>query len=218
MRIGVLVYGIMLSVGSLGWADGDAQHAPSTPGERPMLMLKQFPEKPEAYAAPAADLIKQGIPDKFGHEEWVAVVLTHEVHHHVGVYSIIGAKMGVRAREILGAPMRSVRVAVETGEKPPLSCMADGLQVALGSTLGQGLIRVPETHEPRVAATFEYQGKSIRLELTPKLRADIDNAIQSMVKEHGNLTPEYFRAVERFSYRFWTESDRRTMFIEQTVK
>jgi pyrimidine-specific ribonucleoside hydrolase len=39
---------------------------------------------------------------------WKAVVLTNELHHHMGHWSIVGAKMGIRAREILAAPLDNI--------------------------------------------------------------------------------------------------------------
>ena len=157
-----------------------------------------------------------GIPEKFGHEEWESIVLTNEVHQHVGIYSIIGAKMGVRAREILEAPPRTVNVTAETGDKPPLSCLIDGLQVALGSTLGQNLIHAPICKEPRIAATFEFMGRKVRLSLKPEVKKQIGDFIGEAVKDCGDLTPAYFQRVETYSYRVWAELDRKAIFDEET--
>lgn len=48
-------------------------------------------------------LIMDSTIDKYGKEEWNACVLTSELHRHLGVYALIGAKMGVRAKEYFGA-------------------------------------------------------------------------------------------------------------------
>ena len=53
--------------------------------------------------------------------------------------------MGVRAREILHAPMDGIRAVSKAGNKPPLSCMNDGLQAAAGASLGRGAIRITDT-------------------------------------------------------------------------
>jgi pyrimidine-specific ribonucleoside hydrolase len=186
-------------------------------GERILRILRAFPLDASSYQAPTAELVKAGIPEKFGHEEWAAVVLTNEVHQHVGIYSIVGAKMGVRARELLDAPTRAVNVTVETGGRPPVSCVIDGLQVALGSTLAQNLMHVPAPTEPRVAAVFEYKGRRLRLSLKPEFQRQIDEIIATAVKECGDLTPPYFQRIEAFSYRVWAEFDRRAIFSEETV-
>ena len=139
-------------------------------------------------------------------------MLTHEFHQHVGIYTVLGAKMAVRAREVLEAPMRTVAVTAETGTAQPLSCMVDGLQVGLGSTLGQNLIRVPERKKPEVAAQFTYKGRTIRLSLKPEYQARIGQIIQEARAQYGNLTPAYFHAVGHASYSVWAEFDRKEIF------
>jgi len=44
------------------------------------------------------------IIEAHGLEEWKAVLLTNELRRHFGMCSIIGAKMGIRVREVLNAP------------------------------------------------------------------------------------------------------------------
>ena len=196
------------------------EHAPDTKplaGERLFHLIKDLPLNAPFYQAPASDLVKAGIPEKYGHEEWAAVVLTNEFHQHVGIYTILGAKMGVRARELLEALPRSVKVSTETGIAPPHSCLVDGLQVALGSTLAQNLIHVPESKTPRTAAVFEYQGKRIRLCLRPEVQQTIADIISNAIAHHGNLTPGYFEEIEAASYRIWAEFDRAVIFDEELL-
>ena len=61
------------------------------------------------------------------------MVLTNEFHP-TGAYSIIGAKMGIRAREILEAPFDTLRVVSHAGDAPPSSCLNYGLQMATGAS------------------------------------------------------------------------------------
>ncbi|MFC1736780.1 formylmethanofuran dehydrogenase subunit E family protein [Candidatus Hydrogenedentota bacterium] len=187
-------------------------------GERPLHILKIFPLNAEAYQEQAAELVKAGVPEKFGHEEWAAVVMAHELHQHVGIMTVVGAKMGVRAREILDAPTRSIRVTVETGASPPSSCVIDGIQASIGSTLAQDLITVPKTEKPEVAATFEYKGRKVRLSLEPEYKDKIQRCIKSAIEEHGNLTSAYFHEIEHFSYYVWSRFDRREIFVAQLEK
>ena len=140
---------LFLLTGTLrGYADEGAHHLPSAPGERPCCVLADFPEAPEEYQGPAADLVRAGVPGKFGHEEWAAVVLTHELHQHVGIMTVLGAKMAVRAREVLHAPMRAVKIVSESGPNPPLACLIDGLQAGPGpAPTPKALIDAPEVDE-----------------------------------------------------------------------
>lgn len=187
-------------------------------GDRPFLVLKALPSEASSYRSRAGELVRAGIPERFGHEEWAAVVLTNEVHQHVGIYTILGAKMGVRAREILEAPTRAVNVIVETGSLPPMSCAVDGLQVSLGSTLAQDLIHVRSVAHPQVAGVFEYKGHRVRLSLKPEFQKHVDDTISAAVKECGDLTPAYFERVEVASYRVWAEFDRSAIFVEEELK
>jgi pyrimidine-specific ribonucleoside hydrolase len=199
-----------------GFAHDPAGDAQPPTGGRTYHILKTLPLYANSYQPAAQELVKAGIPEKFGHEEWAAVVLTNEVHQHVGIYNVIGAKMGVRAKEILAAPSRAVNVTVETGNKPPVSCVIDGLQVALGSTFAQDLIHAPACEEPHVAAVFEYKGRKIRLSLKPDVQKRIADFIAQAINDCGNLTPTYFQQIEDYSYRVWAEFDRNTIFDEET--
>lgn len=181
-------------------------------GERPMRVLLALPQDAVIYNADAAALIRDGIPERFGTQEWTAIVLTHEFHQHVGIYTLLGAKMAVRARELLGAPMRAVEVTAETTRQQPFACMIDGLQVGLGSTLGQNLIEVPEGGTPAVAARFYFGGHTIRLSLKQEYSDRLAAIISDARAAHGDLTPAYFEAVEKASYDVWKEFDRKEIF------
>jgi pyrimidine-specific ribonucleoside hydrolase len=185
------------------------------PGKRPLAVLKRFPLDPAWYKPEAAELLRKGILEKYGQEEWAAVVLTHEFHQHTGIYNVLGAKMGVRAGEILKAPTRAVHVTAETGVEPPISCAVDGLQVSLGSTLAQKLIDVPEVPNPCVAAAFEYEGSKVRLSLKPEYQEKVESIIKAAVEKHGRLTPAYFHEVEDRCFDIWFEFDRREIFLEE---
>jgi len=204
---------LLLGIGTIA-ADEGRLAQPAPPGERPFLTLNAFPLEANAYQSRTAELVKAKIPEKFGHKEWAAIVLTHEFHQHLGIYTTLGAKMATRAAECLDAPMRTVQIEAECSAKQPWACFADGLQAGLGSTLGQNLIRILETETPRVAATFEYRGRKLRLALKPEPERQIAEFIQQAIRAHANLTPEYFEAVEEYSYRVWAEFDRHEIFDE----
>jgi pyrimidine-specific ribonucleoside hydrolase len=201
-----------------GFAEEHGQHGLSVPpGERPLAVLKRFPVDPESYCPEAADLLRNGILEKYGLEEWAATVMAHELHQHVGIYTVLGAKMGVRARELLNAPTRAVHVTAETGIEPPMSCVIDGLQASLGSTLAQKLIEVPKVPTPRVAAVFRYEDRAIRLSLRPEYSKKVQQTIKTAIKHHGNLTPAYFHEIEDRCFDVWAEFDRREIFLEERL-
>lgn len=181
----------------------------------PSSVFERFPVAAEAYCPEVAALVRAGVVDQFGEDEWAAVVVSHELHQHIGIYTVIGAKMGVRARELLDAPRRSVHVVVHTTPSTPMACATDGLQVALGSTYGQDLIRLEPVEAPGLEVEFTYESKRLTMRLTPeyakKVRAFIDEASQA----HGFLSPAYFEEIRAASYRVWAEWDRKEIFTEE---
>ncbi|MBN1213785.1 MAG: nucleoside hydrolase [candidate division Zixibacteria bacterium] len=186
----------------------------NTMGNRRAVIFENFPTDPELFRADIRPLVSE-LLEHHGPEEWSAVLLTNELHRHLGIYSIIGAKMGICAREILNASLDDLEVISFAGSEPPLSCMNDGLQAATGASLGRGTIRV-ETTAPAAAAVFVKKDKRLKLEvkkeIIERIRADIKRAIE----QYGNLTPAYFAEVRRLSLNYWREMDRKMIFDEFT--
>lgn len=92
-----------------------------------------------------------------------------QFHGHLGPFLIAGIRMGLLALEILGSPgYFDVQAKAETGTAPPLSCLADGVQIGSGCTLGKGNIRVTEMCRPRVHF-FNNEGRRVTIELRPEI-------------------------------------------------
>jgi pyrimidine-specific ribonucleoside hydrolase len=106
---------------------------------RTPVMLKNYPTQPSQFQEDLSPLVPKIIAIH-GLEEWQTTVLTNELHRHLGIYSILGAKMGIRARELLSASLDELAVESFAGLTPPLSCLNDGLQTATGASLGRGTI------------------------------------------------------------------------------
>ncbi len=157
--------------------------------QRPSVVFKDIPKEPSMFQEDVRPAVNQLI-NMYGVEEWKACLLTNEFHRHLGIYSIAGAKMGVRAREILEAPFDSLEVVSNAGSKPPLSCMNDGLQVSTGASLGRGAIRVTEGNTP--SAQFFYNDLKLTLTLKKEIWGKIKNDIGRLVSKYGGTTPEYF--------------------------
>jgi len=211
MIVTVLLFAI-LSVGMPLQAD-DAD-----PSRHGTLILERFPISAEWYRPEAAALIREGVVERYGVEEWRAVVLAQELHQHVGIYTILGAKMGVRARSLLQAPTRAVEVMLDTGGNGPMTCAADGIQASLASTFGQTLVRLNHPEVPRLAATFEFEGRALRLILKPEHQDVIQGYVSTAREQHGDLSPEYFQELERISYQVWSDFDRSEVFAVEWLK
>jgi len=178
--------------------------------EREVVVLKDFPTNPFLFKPDVTPFVKK-IIGKYGLEEWKACVLTNELHRHLGIYSIIGAKMGIRAREILEAPLDSLEVLSFAGSKPPLSCLNDGLQVSTGASLGRGTIKI-SVSSPQPAAEFIFKDEKLTLRVRDEILQRIKKDIQSALKTYGGLGPEYFAHIRRLSIRYWYELDRMKIF------
>jgi pyrimidine-specific ribonucleoside hydrolase len=64
------------------------------------VVFNRFPEQRELFRYDIRPIIDSAIA-LYGYDEWKANVMTDEFHGHLGVFSIVGAKMGIRARDIL---------------------------------------------------------------------------------------------------------------------
>ncbi len=190
-----------------------SHHADSHLDTRKAVVLNDFPHDPLMFREDLRPHVEK-IIRKYGFEEWKACILTNEFHRHLGIYSLVGAKMGVRAREILEAPFDTLQVISLAGNKPPLSCMNDGLQVSTGASLGRGAIRISENNS-RPAATFVYKGQKITLKIKDDIVAKIKSDIQFALKKYGGLNPDYFSHIRNLSIKYWHDFDRKEIFDEK---
>lgn len=180
---------------------------------RATVIMADFPTAPQQLLPDVRELAAQIIA-RHGLEEWKAAVLTSELHRHLGTYSIVGAKMGLRARERFNVALDELHVKSRAGLKPPLSCVNDGLQVATGASLGRGTITVVTNGPPACEAVFSYGEMRLRLRLKPEFAKRIAADMAELEKRHGGTTPAYFQDVRGVSLKHWLNFDRSTMFDE----
>jgi pyrimidine-specific ribonucleoside hydrolase len=178
---------------------------------RPNVVLKQFPVSTSSFKDDLGENVDH-IISTHGLEEWKAVVLTNEMHRHLGAYSIVGVKMGILAREILEADLDELMVISYSGLKPPVSCLSDGLQVSTGASLGRGTINTLTVNEPMPKAVFLKGDQKLRLELKPEITQRIQSEIQKLSKQFGYGSHLYFREVRKMSIQYWVNLNRKHMF------
>lgn len=176
-------------------------------------VLKSFIFPHDFYADDVADIVGNCIK-RHGEAEWRAVVLTNEIHGHLGIYSTLGAKMGLRARELFREMGLEGEMSVLSfaGSVPPVSCLNDGLQVSTGASMGHGLFAVSPGEEPSVKARFTCGGDSLDICLKPEYEALIKADIKQGVSLYGH-TPEYWEYVRKLALRYWLEWDRSQVFV-----
>ncbi len=155
---------------------------------------------------------------KFGLAEWKAICLTNEIHGHTGIFSIIGAKMGIRALEYFNVGVNNLKTVSYAGHQPPLSCFTDGLQISTGSTPGQGLLRVSDTIVSVPEAVFECNHQRIKISADSGIAAQMHEDITKGVKEYGLQSDAYWNYVEELAIRYWRDFDRHNIFIIEKLR
>ena len=174
-------------------------------------VFNEFPVDTTLYKPEYAKILKSTI-DKFGLIEWKAISMTNEIHGHTGIYSIIGAKMGVRAMEFFNIGVNNLTVTTFAGHKPPLSCFNDGIQISTGATIGQGLITISDSLSVIPTAIFKFNNQKIRISLKPEIAAQMQKEIKYGIQEHGLLTAEYWIYIEELAIKYWDNYNRYEIF------
>jgi len=179
--------------------------------QREPVCLKEYPTNPSLFKEHVRPYVKK-IIEKHGLEEWKAVFLTNELHRHLGMWSIIGAKMGIRARQVLKAPFDQIDVISFCGFKPPFSCTNDGIQVSTGASVGRATIT--NTHLGQPEAIFIHKGKKLLLKVKPEVKKEIGKVIKKLSEQYGFKSHEYFHELDKISVTYWYKWDRDKIFDE----
>jgi pyrimidine-specific ribonucleoside hydrolase len=177
----------------------------------PDIVFNGFPVSRELFKYDIRPLIDSAIA-LYGHDEWKANVMTDEFHGHLGVFSIVGAKMGIRARELFGVGPDMLDVTTFAGSKPPYSCLTDGIQVSTGATMGMGTIRNGPDSITRPSAIFRYGGKAIRITLKKEYLDQVDRDINEGIVKFGLMDDGYWKLIRRNALKYWLEWDRKKIF------
>ena len=174
-------------------------------------VLKSVPVDTSHYFHDVQPIMMETIR-KYGKTEWVSCVLANELHRHLGVYAIIGVKMGTRALEYFGAGIDEMTVVSHTGLIPPFSCMNDGLQVSTGATLGHGLIKISTDTLIIPSADFTYMNRTIRIILDEEIGKKIASEIQELNAIYGLNDEIYWYLVRQLAINYWASFDRNYIF------
>ncbi len=174
-------------------------------------VFNMFPIDSVLYKPEYAKIINSTI-EKFGLTEWKAISMTNEIHGHTGIFSIIGAKMGVRAMEYFNVGVNNLSVTTFAGHNPPLSCFNDGIQISTGATIGQGLIAISDTISTIPTAIFEFNNQKVKISLDPEIAAQMQKEIKYGVQTYGLLTEQYWLYIEELAIRYWGQFDRHEIF------
>ena len=81
-------------------------------------VIKDFPIDPAFYFDDIEPSVNE-IINKYGIDEWTSGVIANELHRHLGVFAIIGVKMGIRAREYFNTGVDEFNAVSFAGSTPP---------------------------------------------------------------------------------------------------
>jgi len=174
------------------------------------ILFRKFPVDPGMFQEDVAEIVP-AIIEKHGMKEWRIVAITNEFHEHLGIYSILGAKMGLRAREYFHVGIDELEIMTFAGSKPPVSCLNDGLQTSTGATLGHGTITLGQ--EPVIPkACFTFKNRTIEMQIRPEIREKIKADVAYGVQTFGLESTEYWAYIRKLALRYWLELDRFDIF------
>jgi pyrimidine-specific ribonucleoside hydrolase len=179
-------------------------------------VIKDLPLDPSFYFDDIKPSVTE-IVNRYGIDEWTSGVLANELHRHLGVFAIIGVKMGIRAREYFDTGVDEFTVTSFAGSEPPLSCMNDGLQVSTGATPGHGLLTVRNDTVLSASALFTYLNHRIRLTLKPEIAGKISSELKEINFVYGLDSNIYWELVRKNTIKYWLNLDRQDIFIIDNI-
>jgi len=179
-------------------------------------VIKELPQDSSFYFDDLKPAVNE-IINKFGLDEWTSGVLANELHRHLGVFTVIGVKMGIRAREYFNTGVDEFSVKSFAGSDPPLSCMNDGVQVSTGATPGHGLLAVNNDPPYSPSAEFSYLDRKIKLTLKPEIARKISDELKEINFTYGLDSNIYWELVRKNSIKYWNDLDRHGIFIIEEI-
>jgi len=180
-------------------------------------VIREIPVNPGFYFEDIEPFVSE-IIEKHGIDEWTSGVIANELHRHLGVFAIIGVKMGIRAREYFNTGVDEFSVVSYAGSTPPLSCMNDGIQVSTGATPGHGLLTVRDDAPTLPSVEFTYLGRKIKLTLKPEIAGKVSSELKEINFIYGLDSDIYWELVRKNSIKYWRDLDRHEIFNIEEIK
>jgi len=134
------------------------------------------------------------------------------MHEHLGAYSVVGVKMGLRAAEVLNAPQHGMKVVSHVPPGPPVSCLDDGVICATGCTPGRALFSRGEIDRDAVKVSFTYNGRTITLTVKRRYRDHVRSRIRALLRVSTLEDRAYWEGVRALGLDIWTNWHRRDLF------
>lgn len=182
-----------------------------------LQIFKAIPNDTSLYMTDIQPFVSE-LRSKYGEDEWTSGVIANELHRHLGVFAIVGVKMGIRAREYFCTGVDEMNVTSHAGSATPLSCMNDGIQVSTGATPGHGLLTVSNEPPFFAGADFHYKDRIIRITLRKELADKITSELKEINFIFGLDSDIYWELVRNNSIKYWLQFDRHEIFDIEVIK
>jgi len=182
-----------------------------------MQVIKTMPTDTAFYMSDIQPFVTD-IRNKYGEDEWTSGVIANELHRHLGVFAIIGVKMGIRAREYFCTGVDEMTMTTHAGATPPLSCMNDGLQVSTGATPGHGLLTVSQEPPFIAAADFTHKNRTVRITLKKELAEKVTSELKEINFIYGLDSDIYWELVRQNTIKYWLQFDRHEIFDIEIIE
>ncbi|MDK2973799.1 MAG: formylmethanofuran dehydrogenase subunit [Methanofollis sp.] len=122
-------------------------------------------------------------------------------HSHLGPYIVLGYRIGRFAREQFCSDPFSLNARVFCSAVPPQSCLADGVQLGSGCTLGKRNIELIQSDE--IYCEFESGGRAVRVVPAPFSLPDRETEV------------DYERLVEEYAEKLYYLTDGDLFTVER---
>jgi len=180
-------------------------------------VIKDLPVSPTFYFDDIEPSVTE-IIKRYGIDEWTSGVIANELHRHLGVFAIVGVKMGIRAREFFNTGVDEFSAVSFAGSTPPLSCMNDGIQVSTGATPGHGLLTIINDSPAIPSVEFTYMNRKVQLTLKPEFAEKISSELKEINFIYGLDSNIYWELVRKNSIKYWRDLDRHEIFNIEVIK
>ncbi len=180
------------------------------------VVFEGFPLDSELYVK-EVQAIQNDTIRRYGFSEWRAAVLTNELHGHLGIYSLVGVKMGCLALEYFPTGDDPLSITSYAGMIPPLSCLNDGLQVATGATLGRGAIHLSDHCPHTPEALFQKGERRVRIRLKEECAQQIATDTARGRARYSTRTAAYWEYIRQLAIGYWLTFDRHLIFEVESI-
>lgn len=104
-------------------------------------------------------------------------------HGHLGPYLVLGLRMGILAKNILGNDPFTMTAEIHTRKTPPHSCILDGVQFSSGCTLGKGNIIVKE--DDQLYGIFSKDSSTVQITIKREILTTIPKVPKKELEVHA---------------------------------